>query len=330
MNRKVLVGVLCSGLMLATTGLVQAQVGTSGVTAGTEIINAGADRATQGIADQAGDLLATYLVAGSTKTVTAATVTITVGKIYGVGWGAMPSDKGAGPGQSVEYLYELVNKCNATGIFNLSLDTTGLPSGWSAEILKDGSPITTLTLAEDAKGTFTVKVNISSAANSGDQGVVVVKVSTTSDGDAYTVGDYIYGGLDALSDPATTTCMAAVLQLEKVAQVSLPAGYTGSNSNVPGSIITYIITYRNTGNDTASNVVVTDMIPAETTYVAGSLKMGTSGSTYDTADSKTDAKDIETGGSADWNVTQPGAVTFELGDVAAGTVGKLYFRVYIK
>ncbi|GEM_PF-6578502 len=46
---------------------------------------------------------------------------------------------------------------------------------------------------------------------------------------------------------------------------------------LPGDTLTYTITYRNTGNDAAANVVVSCPIPANTTYVTGS------GGTYDSA-----------------------------------------------
>jgi uncharacterized repeat protein (TIGR01451 family) len=41
-----------------------------------------------------------------------------------------------------------------------------------------------------------------------------------------------------------------------------------------GSVITYTITYQNTGTGNALNVVITDVIPADTTLVAGSISNG--------------------------------------------------------
>lgn len=41
----------------------------------------------------------------------------------------------------------------------------------------------------------------------------------------------------------------------------------------PGDILEYTITYQNTGNDNATDVVLTDAIPANTTYEAGSLRI---------------------------------------------------------
>ena len=42
-------------------------------------------------------------------------------------------------------------------------------------------------------------------------------------------------------------------------------------STLPGDILEYTLTMTNTGNDIATGVVLTDAIPANTTYVPGSL-----------------------------------------------------------
>jgi len=101
---------------------------------------------------------------------------------------------------------------------------------------------------------------------------------------------------------------------------------SGTNT-VPGATILYIITYTNNGNDTAGSVTITDKLMNNTTYVTNSLRIGTAGSTYDSATSKTDAKD---GDNADWNVSTPQAVTFEPGDVPVGASGRLYFKVRVE
>lgn len=72
---------------------------------------------------------------------------------------------------------------------------------------------------------------------------------------------------------------------------------------LPGDTLTYTVTYRNTGDDAASNVVVTCPIPANTTYVTGS------GGTYDSAARK---------------------VIWSIPTVAAGGSGTLTFRAMVE
>lgn len=77
---------------------------------------------------------------------------------------------------------------------------------------------------------------------------------------------------------------------------------------VPGDILTYTLSFTNSGRDGATNVVLTDPIPAGTTYVPGSLEVlenGTGGATG----SMTDASD---GDIAEFDGTA-NALVFRLG-----------------
>jgi trimeric autotransporter adhesin len=78
----------------------------------------------------------------------------------------------------------------------------------------------------------------------------------------------------------TTTVTAPVLTISKTVS---PEG-----SQPPGTVLTYTITVTNIGTGTATSIVIADTVPEYTTYVAGSLKTGTS-----LADlhSRTDAQD---------------------------------------
>jgi uncharacterized repeat protein (TIGR01451 family) len=106
---------------------------------------------------------------------------------------------------------------------------------------------------------------------------------------------------------------------------------TAGGTSTPGSTITYTVYYHNTGNASATNIVILDTVPANTAYVAGSLRMGNAASTYATATPKTDAVD---GDSAEISGTD---TVFRLNSVTAddsvpnsGTdEGKVYFQVKI-
>lgn len=104
-----------------------------------------------------------------------------------------------------------------------------------------------------------------------------------------------------------------------------------STTVLPGNTITYTINYHNVGTATAKNLVLKDFVPANSTYVAGSLRMGNGGSTYATAAAKTDAADGDeadiTTGTITFKIT---TVTADDGVAGAGTdEGKLYFKVLI-
>ena len=87
-------------------------------------------------------------------------------------------------------------------------------------------------------------------------------------------------------------------------------------SAVPGAIIEYTVGFQNTGQDGATNVVMTDAIPANTTFVPGSLFIITNatgapiGSMSDTV--ANDQAEL---------AASPNRVVFRLGQGATGTAG---------
>ena len=90
------------------------------------------------------------------------------------------------------------------------------------------------------------------------------------------------------------------MSISKVAVVSDPFGGT---QPIPGAVITYSILIEVTGTGTASNLVITDDVPANTIYNTGSLALNAGG--------LTDIPDADAG-----DVTG-GTITVDLGDVAA-------------
>ncbi|MEW6103192.1 MAG: right-handed parallel beta-helix repeat-containing protein [bacterium] len=103
-----------------------------------------------------------------------------------------------------------------------------------------------------------------------------------------------------------------------------PTGYTGTEQYVPGGTLTYIITYRNIGNSTATNTSIVDFIPKNTDYASHTLRMGTIASTYETANPRTDAQ----GDDEAWY--ENNRLYFLIGRVEIDSGGRCYFRVYIK
>lgn len=103
----------------------------------------------------------------------------------------------------------------------------------------------------------------------------------------------------------------AVIQVTKSASVSAVQS---------GDTIEYTLTYKNTGNTTATDVLLTDLIPANLTYFPGSAI---------SSSSATGLTDVTDGDGYDFNVTQAGRLTFKIPSVAANTTGTLKFKVTV-
>jgi uncharacterized repeat protein (TIGR01451 family) len=94
-----------------------------------------------------------------------------------------------------------------------------------------------------------------------------------------------------------------------IVKSSAVADLFGGSSATPGATITYTLVVTVTGSGSADDVVVSDAIPANTTYVAGSMTLNTVAQT-DLDDPPTD--------DADFNVTTAGAITIALGTLPGG------------
>lgn len=93
-----------------------------------------------------------------------------------------------------------------------------------------------------------------------------------------------------------------------VAKSAAVKDQSGSNIPMSGSTITYTLTITASGNGTATGIVITDPIPANTTYVTGTLKLN--------GTPLTDAIDADAG---DVGGTTAGEVTVGLGDMTGAT-----------
>lgn len=95
---------------------------------------------------------------------------------------------------------------------------------------------------------------------------------------------------------------------------------SGGANPVSGATIEYTLTVTPNGSATGKSLVVTDPIPADTTYVSGSMTLdGTS-----LGDSNTD------GDAGDYNFTTPGAISVKLGNLSGtSTPQVITFKVKI-
>jgi len=94
-----------------------------------------------------------------------------------------------------------------------------------------------------------------------------------------------------------------------IAKTSLVTDPFGGSSPIPGATITYTLLVTVTGAGSADTVALTDVVPANTTYVAGSMTRNSAALT-DASDSPVDE--------ADFGVTTPGVLTVGLGNLTAG------------
>ena len=183
-------------------------------------------------------------------------------------------------------------------------------------------PATTAAIAADASLTVFVLVTIPGGVADGDQSdVSLLAEAVTGTGAPGTAfagqgaggGNAIVGSTGA---NATATGSSSVgitdVDLIKSATVRDPFGGTGI---VPGATITYAIRAEVRGSGSVSDLVVTDAAPADTTYVAGSLKLD--GATL------TDAADADAGRSS------TSGISVDLGTVSGGSSHIVTFQVTI-
>ena len=124
------------------------------------------------------------------------------------------------------------------------------------------------------------------------------------------------GGQAAVELPLVVNDNARLVLTKSVVSIDDP---NGGNRPLPGSVITYRIEAELTGDGLLNEVVVADLIPENTTYLAGSLNVD------GVAQSDTQDPDAAYFDSAN------NSVVYELGDlVAPGPTQLLEFQVTIK
>jgi len=306
-------------LAFAWLGLLSSQPAWAlGTTAGTDITNAAT---------------ADYFIGVTPLTATSNTTTTTVDELMNVT--VVGQDAGSqvtvGPGDTNQVLtYQITNTGNGTDNYSLTasnqvgddFDATSiaiyLDDGDgvfnAADILLDGSNdpvmnaddvITVFVVADIPAGLFDgniANINLTVGSNTaiGAPGTAVV-----GGGDGGT--DAVVGASGG-ADSATESYVVSNVVVSLLKSVSILDPFGGSDP-APGATITYSIDVTVTGGGTASAVVISDPIPANTTYVSNSMTLG--------GGALTDAVDGLDG--ADFDITAPNMVTVDMGDLTAGT-----------
>lgn len=178
---------------------------------------------------------------------------------------------------------------NNNGVYD-SGDTI-VPAGTpTSEIAPDGD-VTVFVLvelpADAADGeTSQVRLTATSETGSGPAGTVFA-------GEGQGGGDAVTGVSTAEQDATNSlTASLATVALTKSATVSDPFGGTQA---IPGATVTFTIVATATGSGSVSGLTITDAIPADTTYKAGTLTLQGA--------SLTDASDTDAGQASDAGVS---------------------------
>ncbi|MEM7252177.1 MAG: hypothetical protein AAF493_12200 [Pseudomonadota bacterium] len=287
---------------------------------------------------------ANYDVGGVAATPVTGSVSITVNEIIDVevAWQDGANVVVGSPDTGDVLTFLVTNTGNGTETFNLTTDQSlagdqydpnvtqlyiednGTPGLQTGGATPDSTATTTGALARDTSVTVYVVSDTPGGGNNGDIGRVELMAESTTPGASTAArGDTLAGagdsGVDAIvgedatggsganhEDIGSYEVAALTVALTKtVASVSDPFGGT---QEIPGATIQYQIDVVVSGTGTAENLIITDPIPANTTFVPASIRLGGA--------PLTDAQDAD---AADFNLTTANTVTVDLGNATAGT-----------
>ncbi len=247
------------------------------------------------------------------------TVTTVVSQVAAVSIDPPTGSQTAQNGTDVYYLIQLFNNGNAADAQTFTYTTSGAWTPTAVRffydmnnnhtyepgvdpLLTETSPgsrtyVTTKAISPDDDYDLYMVVTVPAVAQAPNNTNSVVTVSTKSNFDNSKMATGVY----------TTTVNSAVITAAKTHTPTSPK---------PGETVTYTITLNNTGSAAGSNVLLTDLIPANFTYKPGSITLrGTA---------KTDANDAD---EANFGVTAANTVTVNVGNLAAAASAVITFQV---
>jgi uncharacterized repeat protein (TIGR01451 family) len=230
-------------------------------------------------------------------------VETTVSAVEGVDIAPATSSLTGDPGDLICHFHTLTNTGNDTD--KIDVNTAGAPFGWAVTVYEDTDAsgdytagVDTALVDNDANGS----VDTDDLANDGTMDVLVcVQIpNNAGDTDAEDTTVTVSSANDPLvTDSAVDTTTVTAPDLTVVKEVN-PA-----TDQPPGATLTYTVEITNNGSADALNVVLTDPIPANTTYVGGSAS--------------TDQGSI----------TSTAPITADIGTIVAGDTVTVTFQVTI-
>ena len=188
-------------------------------------------------------------------------------------------------------------------LYSVGVNDPDLTFGTSKNIFVVGDIPSSLAAADEAK------VNLIVTSNTGS-GVAGTVYSAAGEGGVDAVMGFQSGSLSVENKfvvvTAETTLVKTISVLDEF----------GGSAAIPNAVITYTLTLNVTGSGTLTNVVVGDVIPAGTTYIANSIRLDSS--------PLTDAADLDAG------VFTGTAIQVSLPTVVAPTTKTVSFEVRIQ
>lgn len=199
---------------------------------------------------------------------------------------------------------------NGDGVFDPGTDTLYTPGANDPQLDPDES-VTVFVVATTPGGVVDGNRGIVSLVAAAVTGTGAPGTSFAGQGEGG--GDAVVGstGADG-ADAGAFIVSAATVTLVKSAVVTNPLG---TADPIPGATITYTIVATVAGSGSVSGLAITDNIPADTSYVTGSITLG--------GVAQSDAVDADAG---DYNGTR---INVALGTVAGGQTRTVTFRTTI-
>ena len=295
----------------------------AGVIAGTQIANTAT---------------ATYDSGSASVSIQSNTVTVRVDELLNVAVSSLSANPTTSGSGTTVLTFQLTNTGNGAEAYNLAADPAiagnsfdptvqsiaidlngnGIYDSGTDQILAPGTP--TSSLAPDASLTVFVITTLPGSATDGQTGQVRLSAtSATGSGTPGTVftgqgsggGDAVVGASTAFDDAlATLIARLAAVNLTKSAAILDPFG---TQQPVPGAIVTYALLAMVSGAGSASNLNVTDVIPAGTSYQPGTLTLD--------GVALSDAADGDTGQAS------AAGIAVSLGTLAGGSSKTVAFKV---
>ena len=261
---------------------------------------------------------ATYSDASAvSRTVTSNTVVTTVQQVGSLTLAA-PGAKTISPGGQVYYPQTIVNTGNGNDSFLLTAAQSGSTTMTTVLFYADANgdgipdsatPITTTgTLTPGQTFKFVVAGVTPSTAVVGTTNTTTVTATSVF---APTVSA-------AVADVTTVSGQAVIAVTQAIDVTTGPSPTTGR---------TITVAYTNTGNATAVNVTLADLIPSGMTYVANSARWSVTGAGTTLTDASN--TDSQSGIIYDFGVTTTGKPTAVIASVAPGASGTLTFQVNV-
>lgn len=279
--------------------------------------------------------------AGTPRTVNSNTVTVRVDELLDVTVTSLDTGPVSARRGDAVLTFELTNQGNGPEAFRLTPDAAVAGNDFDVTIravaidsnnngtYEDGvdqiltTPLTTPVLAADARLTVFVLVTVPDSAADGQTSNVALAAQavtgtgapgTTFAGAGVDGSDAVVGTTGALAT-ARGALVSAIASVQLVKSVSLRDPFGGSSA-VPGATATFTIEANVSGSGSVANLVVTDIIPAGTTYVPGSLALD--------AGALSDAADADAGTASDTD-----GIRVTIGDAPAGSRRAVTFKVTI-